>query len=138
MKAQMLFFLFFTLVLANSGLGQKKISYSVPADQWEEEFGNHRAIIEVDKPSDAVSIDFLWRRHDSSPEKRRMLIINAETGGKIINIFRVRIDNERCELVFGPVDKPGLYNFYYLPYTPVTNQYHSGEYLPVENAPDSL
>ena len=137
MKLQILFILFLG-IFTDYGLGQRIIPYSVPADQWKEEFGNHRAIIEVNKPYDAVSIDFLWRRHDSSPEKRQMIIINAETGEKIKNIFRVKIDNERCELVFGPVVRTGLYYFYYLPYTPVTNQYHSGEYLPVENAPDSL
>ena len=41
------------------------------------------------------------------------------------------------ELVFGPVDKAGKYYFYYLPYTPVTNFYHSGEYLSSENAPNA-
>ena len=113
------------------------INYSVVKSPWEEGLGNHRAILKVDKPADAVHIDFLWRRHDSSPEKRQMLIINAETGEKIFNVFRVSIDNERCELVFGPVEKAGIYYFYYLPYTPETKQYNSGEYLPVENTPDS-
>ena len=84
------------------------IHYSVPEKQWEEEFGNHRAIIKVDKPSDAVSIDFLWRRHDISPEKRQMLIVNAETGEKITNVFRVSIDKEQCKLVFGPLIKRKL------------------------------
>jgi hypothetical protein len=138
MKLEILSILFFGIFFTDSGLAQRIIPYSVPPDQWKEEFGNHRAIIEVNRPHGAVSIDFLWRRHDSSPEKRRKIIVNAETGEKIKNIFRAKIDNEQCELVFGPVEKAGLYYFYYLPYTPVTNQYHSGEYLPVEGAPDSL
>ena len=138
MKHQILFFVFFSLAIANPGLGQNSVPYSVPDEQWEEQFGNHRAIIEVTKPSDAVSIDFLWRRHDASPEKRQMLIINAVTGEKIENVFRIGIDNERCKLVFGPADRAGKYYLYYLPYSPVTNFYHSGNYLPVEEAPDNI
>ena len=113
-----------------------EIKYTVPAKQWEERFGNHRAIILVDKPSDAVRVDFLWRRHDASPEKRRMMIVCAETGDEIKNIYRLAINNECCELVFGPVISSGTYFFYYLPYNPVTNQYHAGNYLTPEDTPD--
>ena len=115
------------------------INYSVPEEPWSESFGNHRAVIKVDKSSDAVLIDFLWRRHDATPDKRRMLIINAETGKEIKNIYRVIIENERCKLIFGPVDSAGLYYFYYLSYPPITNQWNiEGVYTPIENAPDSL
>ena len=137
----MKYLLMFTNVFFISYFGFSQsagISYSIPEKQWEEKYGNHRAIIKVDKPSDAVIIDFLWRRHDSSPEKRQMLIVNAETGERIKNIFRVNIDKEQCKLVFGPVDKAGIYYFYYLPYAPETKLYNSGEYLPVETAPDNL
>ncbi len=137
MKPKIFCLILFFQTFAQAGSSQNSVSYSVPADQWEEKFGNHRAIIKVDSPADAVGIDFLWRRHDAGQEKRRMFIVNAETGTEISNVYRVKIDNERCELVFGPVDKAGKYYFYYLPYTPVTNFYHSGEYLPVENAPDA-
>lgn len=130
--------LFLFLTGAIPAISQKNIPYSVPAKSWDEEYGNHRALIKIEKPSNAVHIDFLWRRHDASPDQRRMLIINAETGKEIKNIFRVNINNERCELVFGPVEKTGLYYFYYLPYYPVIKEYHAGEYMPIENAPDNL
>ena len=138
MQRQFFFVLFIAIILSYSGLSQQIIPYSVPAEQWEEKFGNHRAVIRIDRPADAVNINFLWRRHDLNPEKRRMMIINAANGTEVQNIYRVNIDNERCELVFGPADKAGEYYFYYLPYTPVTNFYHSGDYLPPEGAPDSL
>ena len=48
------------------------------------------------------------------------------------------MNNERCKLVFGPVKNAGIYYFYYLPYSPVTNEYHSGEYLSPEDAPDQV
>lgn len=112
------------------------IPYSVPKEGWSESLGNHRALIKIDKPSDAVRIDFLWRRHDLSPEKRRMQIVDAETGEEVTDIHRVTITNERCELVFGPVKKSGTYYFYYLPYSPETKQYQAGTYFPPENAPN--
>ena len=52
--------MFFFLTFAQAGSSQDSVPYSIPADQWEEKFGNHRAIIKVEKPSDAVRIDFLW------------------------------------------------------------------------------
>ena len=139
-----IFCLAITLITSLTLCGQSGfIKYSVPNDPWSEYFGNHRTIIKVDKPSDAVLIDFLWRRHDSAPEKRRMLIIKAKSGKEVNNIFRVSIDNDRCNLVFGPVDTAGLYYFYYLPCTPpVTGLTGRGrparQYAPPENAPDSL
>ena len=116
--------------------GQSVLPYSVPSESWDERFGNHRAIITVDKPSDALNIDFLWRRHDRDPERRKMWIINAQTGEEVKNIYRVFLSQERCELVFGPVTQ-GDYYFYYLPYNPITDQYWAGDYYPPENAPDA-
>lgn len=58
--------LFVCTVIADA----QEVRYSVPEGSWEESFGNHRALIQVDQPEDAVHIKFLWRRHDLSPEKR--------------------------------------------------------------------
>lgn len=121
-----------------------KIKYSVPETAWPETYGNHRAIINIGKPASAVEINFLWRRHDSSTEKHKMLVVNAETGKAIDNIFRVSVNNEKCELVFGPVEKAGIYYFYYLPaITPGGAQGQgrerpSREYAAQEGVPDSL
>jgi hypothetical protein len=136
MKRVFVFFvlqLIVTLVYAQS----TEISYSVPKEEWDEAFGNHRALIEVGQASDVIHIDFLWRRHDASPEKRHLMIINAQTGEKVSNVYRLQINNERCELVAGPITKPGLYYFYYLPYTPETVKAQTGEYLPVEDTPEN-
>ena len=112
--------------------------YTVSKSPWSESLGNHRAVIQVDQPADAVTIDFLWRRHDSNPENRRFIIVDAATGDTIRNIYRKEVANERCRLVFGPVRNAGTYYFYYLPYVPVTNEFHSGEYLLREDAPDQV
>ncbi len=137
MKKLLLFlladFLFFT---ASSQVSE--IPYTVPEVPWEESFGNHRAVIVIDQPTDAVHIKFLWRRHDLSPEKNRMLIIHAGTGDTLKNVYRVRLDDEQCDLVAGPVLHPGTYYFYYLPYTPEKRTPFAGKYLLLEMAPDEL
>ncbi len=127
----------FLLIGVSKVIAQNKyLSYTVPGQSWSEEYGNHRAVLEVTQPATAVRINFLWRRNDLQPEMRRMMIINAATGEEVKNIHRLHISKERCELVFGPVIKPGIYHFYYLPYAPETVQYVAGKYLLPEPAPD--
>ena len=116
--------LFVCTVISNA----QEVRYSVPEESWEESFGNHRALIQVDQPEDAVHIKFLWRRHDLSPDKRRMMIIHAESGDTIQNIYRIKVNNELCELVFGPARQAGTYYFYYLPYTPEKRTAFAGNY----------
>ncbi|MDR3269284.1 MAG: DUF6067 family protein [Tannerella sp.] len=125
------------LLWAMPTMGQSVIPYSVPAQLWPEEFGNHRAVIHIDKAADAVHIDFLWRRHDADPDKRKMWIIKDGTGEEVKNIRRIKVNREQCELVFGPVT-PGNYHFYYLSYPPViaNGGYHK-DYNSPETAPDT-
>ena len=115
----------------------RSYTYSVPQLQWDESFGNHRAVLEIDKPSEVVSLDFEWRRPDKDVDKNCMLIINACTGDTIPNIQRLEVNNEKCRLLFGPVKQKGIYFFYYLPY----RVQHGaggcvGDYLKLETSPD--
>jgi len=112
--------------------------YTAAIKPWPEHFGNHRAVIAVDRPSKAVMLDFWWRRHDKEVDKHCLLIVNASTGDTVRNILRKEINAERCRLVFGPVAKAGTYYFYYLPY----KVYDGGgnfpyDYIKQEKAPDS-
>jgi hypothetical protein len=121
------------LIVLISCSSEKKHNYSNPEKPWNEALGNHRAVLQVDKPADAVKLGLVWRRHDKNPEEKKFIIVN-ETGDTIQNIYRVLIDNERCQLVFGPVEKPGKYFFYYLPYV-VQEDYgfYNKGYLKPEN-----
>lgn len=104
--------------------------YKIADKPWNEGFGNHRAVIEVKKKSNIVKLKLEWRRPDKEPEKRRFIIVNAETGDTIKNIIKKQINNERCSLIFGPATA-GIYYFYYLPYKVQTGGgFYSGDYLP--------
>lgn len=114
-------------------------NYAVADKPWQEALGNHRAVLSVDAPSDVVKLSFEWRRPDKGVEHHRFLIVDAETGDTIPNIRRLRVDNERCELQFGPVARKGTFFFYYLPYR-VQEGYGNYylDYYRQEDAPDSL
>ncbi len=126
------------LMMVSSCQTKDAVNYSVAEFPWKEAYGNHRAILEIDNPAEAIELDLLWRRHDKNPQERRMLIVNAETGDTIQNIFRKIINNEKCNLIFGPVKSPGIYHFYYLPYSVQLNYgfYYKGYFIP-EDEPDS-
>ncbi len=95
---------------------QKNPEYSVPDKPWPDIYGSHRVVFTVDKPTEAIQLNVLWRRHDKKVDKKQFIIINAATNKKITNINRVLVNNEKCNLVIGPIKTPGTYYFYYLPY----------------------
>lgn len=119
-------------------LAQKAQSYpyAVAQEKWAESFGNHRAVLQIDKPAEVAALDFDWRRPDKDVNQTRLLIVNAATGDTVDNIRRLEVNNERCRLQLGPVKEKGTYYFYYLPYE-VQHGYGfcGGGYLPKEQAP---
>lgn len=89
--------------------------YSVPEKAWPESFGNHRALIHVEADVLGVRIEIPWRRHDRDPQNRMLLLVSAESGDTVRNIHRIRVDNEWCHILAGPVIS-GVYYLYYLPF----------------------
>ena len=121
----------------NQNTTEAPYHYAVAEIPWNEALGNHRVVLTVSDPAEAVMLSFDWRRPDKEVESRRFLIVDAETGDTIPNIQRLEINNEQCKLIFGPVRKKGTYFFYYLPYRVQKGygNYHLG-YYPKEDAPD--
>lgn len=79
-------------------------------------FGNHRAVARVEVKADAVRLHIPWRRRDVHPEKKNIIIVDAKTGRRIKNIFRVTVNREFGDLIFQPLTTPGSYYIYYLPH----------------------
>ena len=108
---------------------------AVPTDElygvgiWNaDSLGNHRVIVSVDKPADAVLATIDWRRRDLNPEAKNLIVVDAATGERITNVCRFTIDREQGEVVFQPQTVPGEYYIYYLknvmsgsPYYPTVN-----------------
>ncbi len=126
------------LILVQFGWTQSRDPiYSIPDQPWMESLGNHRAVLRINKPAPAVHLDITWRRHDTHVESKHYLIIEAATGDTIQNIKRIWVNNEKCELVIGPVKNAGIYYFYYLPYQIQTNYgFYNRGYFSKEKTPD--
>ncbi|HUT26252.1 MAG TPA: glycoside hydrolase domain-containing protein, partial [Sumerlaeia bacterium] len=111
-------------------------AYGVAEKPWPEELGNHRAVVRLEAPAEAVRLRLLWRRHDPSPEKRRFIIVDAAANERAPNILRLDVNGERCELVFGPAPRAGIYYFYYLPYEAQKGWgFYGKDYPPPEEPP---
>ena len=91
-------------------------SYAVAPNVWEEGLGNHRAVLKINQAAEVVTLKMEWRRPDRNPEDKRFLIVNSVTGDTVSNVRKIKVDNESCQIQFGPVSQPGTYYFYYLPY----------------------
>jgi hypothetical protein len=135
-------FLFLVAILTVFAVGCSKtreIPYSVPPALWPESFGNHRAVVKVPAETAVATLDLEWRRHDRNPENRQLIMVNAATGDTLKNIYRYRVDNERCVIAFGPVSLAGEYHLYYLPYLVQEGWGFYGKgYLKPEPAPDPV
>jgi len=91
---------------------------------WDaEEFGNHRARVQVTAPAEAVRVHIPWRRRDIGPESKNIIVVDAATGARITNLVRVEINREFGELVFEPQTAPGEYYVYYIPWESTGGSY---------------
>jgi hypothetical protein len=83
---------------------------------WDvEQLGNHRVIIRVNQAADAVFVHIPWRRRDLDPTEKKVVLIDAKTKERILNILRVEINREYGEFIFQPKTTPGDYYLHYLP-----------------------
>jgi hypothetical protein len=83
--------------------------------QWNYEgLGNHRAVIYVEKPSDAVKVFVPWRRLDNVEDKN-LILFDALTDKRVKNIYCTQKNRDFGEIVFQPVSGEGNYYLYYMP-----------------------
>ena len=98
---------------------------------WDaDSLGNHRVVVCVDKPGDAVLATMQWRRHDQNPEQKNVIVVDAKTGKRVTNVCRFEVNQEKGEVAFQPQTVPGKYYIYYL------KNVHSGSrYYPTVTYP---
>lgn len=139
MKAGYYFFIVLSLLGASTLRAQ-----TVPSDdlygtgKWDaDSLGNHRVVVAVDKPCDAVLATLQWRRRDANPDKKGIIIIDAATGRRITNVARRGITQEKGEIVFQPQTVPGEYYIYYLKNVSTGSRYYPKvTYPPFEETAD--
>jgi glycosyl hydrolase family 123 len=79
-------------------------------------YGNHRAVVRVDAPADAVVVEIPWRRPDPKPEAKDIVVVDAAAGLRLADVVRIAVTRESGILAFRPLTVPGDYLVYYLPF----------------------
>ena len=107
------FFIAFAMILLSRQAEAQVLKYTTGT--WNTDtLGNHRAVIHVKTKSDAVLAHIDWRRRDHHPEKIDVVVVNATTGKRVKNVYRVNVNREFGELIF-QAPSAGVYYFYYMP-----------------------
>jgi len=125
---------------AGLAMGLSALAQDIPyrTGTWDtEKFGNHRAVVRVEKPAEAVVASIPWRRRDLEPEKKAVLVVDAASGLRVRNVRAAAVTREKGEIVFQPATVPGEYWIYYLPYRQAgRTNYPQSEYLAPEKTAD--
>jgi hypothetical protein len=117
------FFFLFLLMGVSLNLLSREIPYATGT--WDAALlGNHRAVVQVSEPVDAAAVHISWRRRDDDPHKKDIIVLDAETGKRVLNVYLVEINREFGELVFQPQTIPGTYYIYYMPHTSTGSRHY--------------
>ncbi|HVZ25949.1 MAG TPA: glycoside hydrolase domain-containing protein, partial [Sediminibacterium sp.] len=117
----------------------QQIPYLNTHDYWNaDSLGNHRAVIRVSRSGDFVSVNIPWRRRDTNPQDKRIIVTDSVHNRLIKNAEAFDITQESGTIRFQPVSGPGLYYVYYLPYrNEGRSNYPKGVYLKPANTADA-
>lgn len=123
--------LVFILLLFSVTLFAQTIPYTNRVDCWKaDSLGNHRVVVEFNGTGNVAKATVEWRRRDFHPELKRIIVQDAKTGQKIMNIKAGMLNRESGEIYFEPVSGKGIYYFYYMPYkNEGRSNYPKGVYL---------
>lgn len=129
---------FFSLILCfciGGVLTAQKISYVNCNNCWNpDSLGNHRAVLEYNDTAKVARAFIEWRRSDEKPEAKRIIVEDAATHTKVMNVKTAAVTSENGEIYFEPVSGRGTYYVYYLPYkNEGRSNYPRGIYLGPEN-----
>lgn len=114
MKKQIL--LLFSLIITGFSFAQS-IAYSVCDNCWDaDSLGNHRVVLNYNGQENIAKAVVPWRRRDMHPEQKRIIVQDAKTGNKILNVKTGTLNREYGEIFFEPVSGKGQYYIYYMPY----------------------
>jgi hypothetical protein len=121
----------------NAALAQQ-VPYGVAAQPWPESLGNHRALVRVSEPSDAIVAHVPWRRTDESPDQKAVLVFD-DSNRPVLNTRALRITAESGDIVF-QAPRAGEYYIYYLPHADLGSRRpalgEKGQYRALQSSAD--
>jgi hypothetical protein len=124
------FFLFFAATLV-----AQKVPYTNCNNCWNaDSLGNHRVVLKYNGTGKIAKATIFWRRRDENPELKRIIVEDAKTKQKVLNVKIGTLNREYGDIYFEPVSGSGTYYVYYMPYkNEGRSNYPKGVYLAPEN-----
>ncbi len=113
MKKHLLFAL---LLLTVEYAFSQEISYRSATVGWNpDSLGNQRIVASYTGDGDVARLVVKWRRSDTNPEAKRIIVVDKHTGLTVNNTRVSFVSNEKGEILFEPVSGKGIYYLYFLP-----------------------
>src|SRR5665647_1831409 len=121
---------FIFLSIASAAFSQH-LKFSNCTNCWNpDSLGNHRVVLVFNKQGKYAKAVIPWRRRDENPQAKRIIIEDAKTKGRILNVKTGTLNREVGEIYFDPVSGAGTYYVYYMPYkNEGRSNYPKGTYL---------
>ncbi len=99
---------------------------------WPAEWGSHRAIVHVDESAAAARVLIPWRRRDTAPEKKSVIVVALKDSKSVAHAAALHVTADSGEVIFTPTAGPGDYAVCYLPVKVSGGAFPKSQYL----APD--
>ena len=110
-------FIVLSFLYCSNPLFAQQIQYTDGHNSWNpDSLGNHRAILIFNGKGNSAKAIIDWRRRDDHPELKRIIVQDAKTAKKVLNVHAIEINRERGTILFEPISGPGIYYIYYMPY----------------------
>ena len=116
------------------------LPYVIAASPWAvDQRGSQRVWVSVTQAVSAVRVDIPWRRRDSNPQNKNIVVVDATTGIVVSNRLAVSVTQEMGSVAFQPQTVPGNYYLYYLPFADNQNAgSYSGGYVSAQSTAGSV
>jgi hypothetical protein len=77
----------FSFLLFSNFLFAQQVKYTSGNNSWNpDSLGNHRAVIQFTGKGNIAKTKIEWRRRDYHPDQKRIIVQDAKTGKKILNV----------------------------------------------------
>ncbi len=109
----------------------QSVQYINTNNAWNaDSLGNHRVRIQFSGTGNIAKAVIEWRRRDEQPEQKRIIVVDAKTQQRILNVKVEDINREEGTIYFEPTSGAGDYYVYYMPYkNEGRSNYPKGVYL---------
>lgn len=112
--------------------------WQVAEQKWDRSLGTHRVIVKAPVSAEVVKAHIEWRRPDSTPERKAIIVVDLKTGKSISNVITQRMDQVSGDVLFEPVSGVGDYAVYFLPVKIAGGAFPTSKYVEPETQADRV